>query len=175
MPERDMIVNAVQAFLDDLFQNPEHGDWNNGAWEIQVKTALCNAVRLAIPGPPNHLVSCAAGVNPADLLPPPDEFYGGLFYKVTCLRYDEGDWLSRETLLVAQVHWGAANPILQNFVKLLVARAKVRVMVYRDGLVAPDQFENVIHDCHDTQAGDTYLLANRTPGGFQYHRIDWLP
>ena len=175
MAERDMIANAVQAALDGLFQVPGHGNWNNPTWDIQVKTALCNAVRQAIPSPGNHLVSCATGVNRANLIPPPDEFYPAFLYKVTCLRYELKDWLKRETLLVAQVNWGDAAPILQNFVKLLVSRAKVRVMVYFDGLVELDQFKQVIRDCHDTQIGDTYLLAARTPNGFQYHRIDWLP
>ena len=174
MFERDKIVNEVQIALNNLFQIAGHEDWDNTTWTIQVKTALGNACKAGC-NPGSYLVFCATGVNHANLIPPPNEFHPAFLYDATCLRYAHGNWLMRETLLVAQVNWGAADPILQNFNKLLVSRAKVRVMVYHDGLVALNQFKNVIRDCHDTQAGDTYLLAARTPNSFQYHRIDWLP
>ena len=78
-------------------------------------------------GAPLGLWLCATNV------PPPLADQKGWLYDVTCLRYDN-DWLNRrEILLVAQINWVPKYPYCENFVELLVARAKVRVMVYLMG------------------------------------------
>ena len=97
-------------------------------------------------------------------------------FDVTCLKY-EGEWPTQQKVrLVAEVEWSGENKIRNDFAKLLVTRAEVRVMVYHQHCMEFDRLAEYIHQCEDTQLGDTYLLAAfgdapDTPR-IVYYRID---
>lgn len=82
---------------------------------------------------------------------------------------------SRES--VAESEWGSKDDVHDDFEKLLLARADVRVMVFdgrRYGTGTTDRFEEFakyIGKCDRTETGDTYLLAAWMPDKFEYCRI----
>ena len=83
---------------------------------------------------------------------------------------------SRES--VAESEWGSKDDVHDDFEKLLLARADVRVMVFdgrRYGTGNTDRFEEFakyIGKCDRAETGDTYLLAAWMPDKFEYCRID---
>ena len=167
MPSGDEIVNTIRNHLDNLLMRPNliHAP-RDSAFTKPVKTALCEACVAIFPGP---LHICATGVQ----IPPANQ--GEWLYDVTCFRY-EAPWPNRQKiLLVGEVEWGDNNPraaVLQDFAKLLVARAEVRVMVYNLDHMPFDELASYIDNCGDSQSGDTYLLAAFANGGIAYCRVD---
>jgi len=83
-------------------------------------------------------------------------------FDVTCLAYTDDDYLERVPL-VAECEWGCEEEIHDDFEKLLVARAEVRVMVF-DGKEIPGadkfaEFKAYIRRFAPTGPDDLYLLA----------------
>ena len=160
MVDKDQIVCEVRKALHEL-HNKSVVDWTK-----EVKTALCKACK-------NHdrqFKLYASGMN--------NVVDGGEWlYDVTCLSYDAGGYLKRIPL-VAESEWGSRNDVHDDFEKLMLARADVRVMVFdgrRYGTSKEARFEEFakyISECDRTETGDTYLLAAWTPGKFAYYRID---
>lgn len=77
--------------------------------------------------------------------------------------------------MVAEVEWGGGNAhaaVLEDFAKLLVARAQIRVMVYNQADVPIDELATYVRECQDSQVGDTYLIAAFAANQIFYHRID---
>ena len=78
--------------------------------------------------------------------------------------------------VVAECEWGNREFIKEDFEKLLVARACLRVMIYNGSNIGAREFCQWV-DLHEgTQAGDTYLLAEYqeredTQFPFQYRHI----
>ena len=84
---------------------------------------------------------------------------------------DSGEWLYDVSIcdvaqsehwctpVVAECEWSNCDDVKEDFEKLLVARAGLRVMVYRDGVVTADTLRHWV-DLHEgSHAGDTYLLV----------------
>ena len=100
---------------------------------------------------------------------------GEWLYDVTCFQYEEPWPTGQRMLLVAEVEWGGKKPhaaVLEDFAKLLVARAEMRVMVYNQKHAPIDELVGYVRQCHDSQIGDTYLIAGFASNQILYHRID---
>ena len=168
MSKKDRIVKEVRTALDGLFLNPEHGDWDENKWKGAVRTSLCKAGKAC---GANKRCSLGLKKNPC-------ANQGAWLYDVACVKYKDNDndkYLEeREVLLVAQVTWGNIDTLPGSFVTLPVARAAVRVMVHNcTDCALTNVFTKCISEHVGSQAGDRYLFAVWTPGGFVYHDIDF--
>ena len=182
MPTKDQVIEAVRQCLNEanhwVFQNtPEPR--RNVLWTRPVKTALCNACRAAWGACVNPIFIRATDVgyvDPGLWQYEPNQPLANRFvtvepgdpgraadrtewlYDVICL---QGTWpVHQKVLLVAESEFGGKEKVLEDFAKLLVARAQVRVLVC-DLSSMPDVavLAGLINQCEDTQPGDTYLLA----------------
>ena len=113
MPEKAEIISALQRSLDNL----DVGDTkSNRAWTRFVTAELCKIAKDF------GLTTCASGVGD----------YGEWLYDVTWLEYESAkptDGLIA-THLVAECEWGYTADVIEDFQKLLLARASVRLMVF---------------------------------------------
>ena len=143
------IVNAVRSGLDRLDIVAAESD---KVWSQKVKTELCRIGK--------GLKFCV-GANKGEV-PERDRDYGEWLYDVTWLEY-EGD-LVMNAPLVAECEWGGITDIDDDFQKLLLARAGVRLMIF-DGHQEPFTLEIVKHLARQTavfkRSGeeDAWLLA----------------
>ena len=189
MPGTDQAIQTIRQHINDAMkwvrtqalQRQRQGDEDacNRCWTKAIRAALCAACQAAW-GKCNPLRICAAD----PVLPPPPQatvcsqplghicvtqagptgfpanMHGRWLYGVTCLKHN-GPWpAGQQVLLAAEVTVGSHDIILDRLAKLLVARAEVRVLVCEQDFIRPFQdLANSIHQCHDTQAGDIYLLA----------------
>ena len=164
------IINEILWHLNALLGRQDLEEASKDVyWTAPVKTAICEACAAEFPGP---LHFCVGDVN----LPgqqggppwlPPGEWRR---YDVTCLRCN-GDYLE-QILLFAEVEWGNREKILEDFRKLLMERAQLRVMVFNLNEIPFEDLEEHVHQYGDNQPGDTYLLAAFTNGQIQYYQID---
>ncbi len=161
--EKERIVDAVRSGLDEL-DGKSVSDWTK-----EVKTALCKACREALKDARQSVKLFASGVD--------DAADGGEWlFDVTCLLYDEKGFI-RRVPLVAESEWGLRTAVEDDFEKLLLARADVRVMVVDRNYW--DSTEDVVAELRpyvaayeDGTPSDTYLLAAWTRDGFEYRVID---
>lgn len=104
---------------------------------------------------------------------------GEWLYDITWCEYKNE--LLQSVPLVAECEWGTLGAIKDDFDKLILARAAVRVMVY-DGGYSTDGAEGIANElCRRVGAfegnrpGDTYLLAeydkDESPLWFRYFKI----
>ena len=104
---------------------------------------------------------------------------GEWLYDITWCEYKNK--LLQSVPLVAECEWGTLGAIKDDFDKLILARAAVRVMVY-DGGYSKDGAEGIANDlCRRVGAfegnrpGDTYLLAgydkDESSSWFRYFKI----
>ena len=157
MIDKNQIIDEARMALDALF-NRRVRDWT-----VEVKTALCNACRNCN----TEFYLYATGVQTA---------HGGEWlYDVSCLLYDENNYL-KDIGLVAESEGVSKARVYEDFEKLLLVRAEVRVMVFDGRLWTQDdrftKFSQYIMKCERTEPGDIYLLAAWLAEGFQYCRID---
>ena len=178
MPGKDEIIHEVRKRLDDLLKQQKLMKASKDRfWTSPVKTALCEACAAVFPGP---LHFCAEDV---DL---PGQQWGRgqrpqwlplgewRLYDVTCLKCN-GDFL-KKVLLVAEVEWSNKKKILEDFRKLLMERAQLRVMVFNwKRNMSFKDLEEYVRQYDDNQAGDTYLLAAFRGKKIQYYQIDVDP
>jgi len=160
-------LRAVRTALDDL-HDQEPDDWTRA-----VKTALCMAGRRAFAGSPGRrLKTFASGVECS-------VDGGEWLFDVACLHYNvAGGGYIRRVLLIAQSQWGSMQDVVDDFEKLLAARAGVRVLVFdlrrnwktMDGAAA--ELSRPITAFDATGYGDAYLLAGWTSSGFEYLAFD---
>lgn len=137
--------NTLEATLNALAQRAamEEPAWDRTEWTRQVKIAL---IRL---GMRRH---CTPYPPPAD----PQGSVGEWLYDVIWVRMD-GQNRVMSAPLVAESEWGDPGEVWDDFQKLLVARAGVRVMVFDNhpGLLEELQ----AHIQRYAVGGDRYLLA----------------
>ena len=114
-------MRAVQRGLDNL--DIEAAESNSG-WTKAIKTELCNIGKTF-----GFKVGARAGEVAES-----DRDYGEFLYDVTWLEY-EGESVT-DAPLVAECEWGNLQAIDDDFQKLLLARAAVRVMIF-DGNYEP--------------------------------------
>ena len=161
MPGKSEFISAVQKGLNNLEVAKDEGDT---VWTTKVKTELCKIGR-------RFGYSVYARANEVD------EVYrdgGEWLYDVTWLEYKcNGDperrLVLRSAQLVAECEWGGHEHICDDFEKLLLARASVRVMIF-DG----DHFNQSggsskwfagrlaarVKEFEDSVSEDTWLLVS---------------
>ena len=158
----DDLVNEVRQTLVALYRQMAPRELGTEA----VKKALCEACKAIN----SNFYVYASGLE----RPPADG--GEWLFDVTCLNYDSDGYLVRVPL-VAESEWGTENQIYEDFEKLLLARADVRIMVF-DGTRTPGYraifatFARYIARCERSEEGDTWLFAAWTPERFVFHRIN---
>lgn len=109
------IVNAVRLGLDSLDIAAAESD---KIWTETVKTKLCRIGKG---------FKFCVGANKGEV-PETDRDYGEWLYDVTWLEYD-GNFVT-DAPLVAECEWGGLTDIDDDFQKLLLTRAEVRVMIF---------------------------------------------
>ena len=155
MYERPLTTKIIEEL--NTFRNlvPDEG-FENSKRTAGVKNALLRA------GLHFSYGSINATIN-ADLLPEelqreyePPKFGEWLYDVSICDVAESGRWCMP---MVAECEWGSREFIKEDFEKLLVARAGLRVMVYYDHFIEAEELRQWV-DLHEgNQAGDTYLLV----------------
>lgn len=154
MYERPISTRIIQE-LDYFCDLVAGHEFEKATWTAGVKNALLRAGR--------HFGYQINTTIRVDYLPEelreayeaPD--YGEWLYDVSICDVAQSEhWC---TPVVAECEWCNRNYIKEDFDKLLVARAGLRVMVYQDRFVAADTLRHWV-DLHEgSHAGDTYLLV----------------
>jgi len=146
----DPIEIAIQKALEVIPKTPRIAGWSDTLRTREVKRALVRVAKA------NGWQTAANQCEDAD------EKCEWL-YDVLCYRADEGKESMTEVPLVAESEWGEEGAIVEDFDKLLVARATYRVMVFRadspksvDDLV--EKMRKRIENFRGT-AGDRFLFA----------------
>ena len=139
--------------------------WTNAVWTTQVKAAICDACRPTDQS--NEVYLYAQDVPNADA--------GEWLFDVTCLHYDDEGYLLRVPL-IAECEWGNEDEIADDFQKLIVSGADVRVMVF-DGTYWNSSDSAFRFLCaylaafEGVEVDADYLLAAWTSEGFQYRCV----
>ena len=165
-PLIDRIVHELDRFAGLV---PPEGI-ETPQWTAGVKNALLAAGRAF----GYKLVNASI---PRDLLleelrdehAPPN--YGEFIYDLSVQDVDgDGHW---SNVIIAECEWGDASDIREDFEKLVVGRAALRVMVYGNSTAAPDIFRHWVDLFEGKRPGDTFLLAGHEQGSFLYRRV-WV-
>ena len=136
---------------------------------------MCMAGRKAFSGfPGRRLKTFASGVD--------CKVDGGEWlFDVACLHYNvAGGGYLRWAPLIAESEWGTMQEVCDDFEKLLVARAGVRVLVFdlRRNWKTMDraavELSRLVTAFDATDCGDAHLLAGWTPSGFEYLVFDGM-
>ena len=151
MPENSKIIRAVEEGLKSL-RIPIAAPTKK--WTKAVTTELCRIGRDSF--------GCKVY---AEGMPRNKKDGGEGLYDVTWLEYEErGDGELTDAPLVAECEWGDDQDIADDFEKLLLARAGVRVMIV-DGGVEPDSqriadwLAGKVKKFKGSRADDAWLLA----------------
>ena len=162
------ICNVLNVALDNAVKKKEKLD-SNEWWTEQVMTRLCRW------GLKKKWWVGAKGMHIREEMKKYAKKHGGTIgsewlYDFTCLEYNDDGWL-KGIPLVAECEWASVDHINEDFEKLLLARADVRIMIfngnhYREGekSISSDglrDFRQYIKECEHTRPGDTYLFAAR--------------
>ena len=175
---RDQLVGKIVAAFRRLEQeipqrDPGDRPQSNGPWTKEILTTLCNL------GKDLEYEAWAAGTSRN---PVPNEYRkkGEFLYDAS---WRESDCSCRiiSFPMVAESEWGPLREIEYDFQKLLLARAKVRVMVYDGGVASEGNRKNkpILKRLHELVGafngteGDTYLLipylhVKGKEGGFKF-------
>ena len=159
----DEMIEQILSGLGEIEGMPDRHHWSNTEWTRKIKTVLCEV------GTNLHYSVWASGVDNTD--------GGEWLYDVCWLDYDgnDGNWLRRMPM-AAESEWKNIGEIEDDFSRLLVARASLKVMVC-DGWWLPDDTEGQataerlrqsVHEFEDCRVGDTYLLII-----FEWHENQW--
>lgn len=151
----DETIHRILNAVDEIEGMECRNQWSKEKWTRRIKTALCKV------GKRNGYYICASSVDI-------EANHGEWLYDVCWLDYDgnDGDWL-RWMRMAAESEWGEnIGAIEDDFSKLLVARASLRVMVCdgwhlsggEKGYATVERLQQSVHEFEGSQTGDTYLL-----------------
>lgn len=165
MPRDSEITRAIQRGLDSLEIDQSE---SNTVWSKAIKTELCRIGRGEF-----CYTAGAGGITESD------RDHGEWLYDVTWLEYD-GDFVTHAHL-VAECEWLGGVDIDEDFQKLLLARASVRLMIF-DGSYEPgaegiaDRLAKQVGKFKHSREGDTWLLAawERTGENEKGWRFRWF-
>ena len=167
MPGKFEIMRAVRDGLNSLkFAEDKNDAW----WSTTVKTELCRIGRK---------FGCKVGAK-ADEVDEADRDYGEWLYDVTWLEYEKG---ARGELvdapLVAECEWGNKGKIESDFKKLLLARTRVRLMIFDSDRAGgsketAERLAGKVREFNGSHAEDAWLLASweNDDWSFRYFMID---
>ena len=171
--DRHQYVNGSRVWV------PWQKDPLEGAtgWTTAVNTTLCRTGR-------EHF-GMGVGTNPNKVMPGTHLDYGEWLWDITWC--EEGDKSRMVDLpLVAECEWALSSAtIVEDFQKLLVARAGVRLMIHehwtdREKIPDPPAMANHLSEhiqaYQRTQPGDVYLLValDGTEPGAEYLRMRYF-
>ncbi len=171
MPKNSEIIRAVKEGLSSL-EIAINGDWTEA-----VLTKLCRIGR-------SFDYKVYANTN---YVPKTESDDGEWLYDVTWLKYEKnGHGELIEAPLVAECEWGDTRRIEDDFEKLLLARARVRVMIIDGGdKCRSEKIANLLagkvrkFKFNGSRAEDTWLLAAWEQNGdawqFRYFTIGSEP
>ena len=162
----------IKALLEE-FKNLEETDtsgWNQTQWTSAVLTLLCRIGK--------EQFDCLVYAS-SNFVDKQNKCGGEWLYDVTWCKY-ENDFM-KSVPLVAECEWGNLAQIKDDFEKLILARAAVRVFVF-DGMYCKNGAEALANKFCDwvgafegSQEGDTSLLAGYEREGntwcFRYFNI----
>ena len=154
MPD-EFIATIIETF-DGIAQDvqQEADQWGGGEWTVAVLTALCQAGR-------EHALWVTATSSV------PEEHrdgYGEWLYDACWCAHDEEDWFLRLEM-AAESEWANMDHIIEDFQKLLVARAILRVMVFDarwlegEMRAMAETLQSHVNHFRERSTGDTYLLV----------------
>ena len=172
MPDSPTIIYAVRCGLDNLQVSVSE---SNVVWTKAIKTKLCKIGR-------SPEFRCKVGAHAREVAKC-NRDYGEWLYDVTWLEYDSDDCVT-DTHLVAECEWGDGTDVDEDFQKLLLARATVRLMIF-DGNYEPrspkiaDHLACQVRRFTRSRDEDAWLLAawertgeNQRGWSFRYFTID---
>ncbi|MDE2812492.1 MAG: hypothetical protein OXM01_05685 [Gemmatimonadota bacterium] len=155
MNRNEIVREVVEAFRVLEATMKQRGGDTKKEWTRQVLTTLC------VLGRREGFTTWASGVanNCRD--------GGEWLWDCTWTKPDKFDWLD-SVPLAAECEWSGLSDVEEDFQKLLVARAAVRVMVYDAGLMggrvaATTRMREWVGAYRDSEPHDTYLLV-----GYEY-------
>ena len=146
------IVRAVREGLDNLKIIAAESDT---VWTRSVKTKLCKVGRDGF--------GCKVGARKNEVAKE-NRDYGEWLYDVTWLEYDREYINIIDACLVAELEWGGVTDIDEDFQKLLLARAGMRLMIF-DGNFEPGsekiakRLARQAGEFGRSRDGDAWLLA----------------
>lgn len=148
MPDKDQIMRAIREGLDSLELTTSDG---NSVWTKAIATKLCKIGKGS-----DFKYEVGAEVEREN------RNWGEWLYDVTWLKYDAGCVVAAP--LVAECEWGNLEQIIDDFDKLLLARACVRLMIYDGGYGAgskwiAEQLATRVRKFKNSTAEDSWLLA----------------
>lgn len=166
MDEADQLIGHVKACLDGVHEALRSG-FGRRDWTSYVKRDLATAGFRE----PYTCYTCASGVKTATS--------GEFLYDVCWLKYDEKEYLMEATL-IAEIEWGRRGEIDDDFQKLLLGRARLKLMAFGGQLEDNETIVKCLakhlqrRDGHSLDPSEVYLLAGYEgeKGGFSYFRMD---
>ena len=143
-------IERILAGFDEL-EGVETGDFNARRWTKEIKTKLCEV------GNGLGHYTCASNVGEI-------ANHGEWLFDVCWLEWN-GDLYS--VPMVAECEWGDGHHIRDDFQKLLVARADIRLLVCDAGWFGMEEEAKAtaqqicgwVHAFNGTRLGDVYLLV----------------
>ena len=162
----DEIIQALLREFKNLEQTDTSG-WNQTQWTREVLTVLCRTGQKQF----HYLVYASS-----NFVGKQDKDGGEWLYDVTWCKYErkyEKDFL-KSIPVVAECEWGNLAQIKDDFEKLILARAAVRVFVFDGGYCKKDaealanKFCDWVGAFEGSQKGDTYLLV-----GYEKDEKSW--
>ena len=166
------IIHAVRDGLDNLQVGAAE---SNVVWTKAIKTELCRIGRSC-------KFRCKVGAHAREV-PKSNRDYGEWLYDVTWLEYD-GDGCVTDAHLVAECEWGSGTDIDEDFQKLLLARATVRLMIFdgnyeRGSPKIADHLACQVRRFNRSRNEDAWLLAawertgqNERGWSFRYFTVE---
>lgn len=188
---KDALTAMLQSTIDADRDQLESTDW----WTNQVMTALFDwGIRNLKKG---FVICLSTKYHSTDMQDRArvrgGRVQGEWLFDFTCLEYDDKGYLTGVPL-VAECEWNDSKDYIDDdFQKLLLARADVRLMIFngnryrceedrssnREIPIKMNELLCHIKTCEHTRAGDTYLLAARlheSDGhGSENHRFHYEP
>ena len=154
MTDKARLIAAICSALDALSSDPKLKNAGRPEWTKAVINALCEACTAS------GISSTAKG-------------HGGEWLYDVVGTTNDGTDLKR-IHLAAECEWGNRLQVIDDFHKLQVCRADVKVMVFDDYQMGDgfEELKRLISVCEHTQADDAYLLAASENEKFGFRRID---
>jgi hypothetical protein len=150
MPKKKVQLAEIDSVLNRLGR--EDPGWEGGQWTRMIKEEL---VRLAA------TYGCEAYASQCT-----NAKAGEWLYDVVWLQAGEGqnEGMLTDSPLVAEIEWDRPGAVMDDFQKLLLARADTRLMIFATAntTLAEKRTETLIQQIHAysrTESGDRYIFA----------------
>jgi hypothetical protein len=148
MSEQNSLEGQIQSSLQSICEEEADG-WTNATWTRKIESVLASL------GKARGFGVWAKGVDvPID--------GGEWLYDLVWLRYRDGFLV--DVPLVMESEWEAWDQVKDDFEKLLLARAGLRLLIFQDGNEAAasnlfGRLESEVRQFKHTVPGDQYMFA----------------